>query len=440
MIDSPCKLIHFRRTCFLLLIFGCLSLTSVRAQTPSVMVTLVDQTQYEGAISECSIDILSLQTETGEKKLAIEEVELVRFQESAPVSADGSARLRLLDYSEIVATSPAIEGKRLVGKFGFGSKSKFLKRNVRSIVFDRGQEYDNLVRQVDTVLADRSIAADTLIVFRKGEFNAIEGVVKNLNADRVEFSIGDQTAEVALAKVSAITFFKAGAAEAIEDRFSTPLATCELVDGSLLRLSRFAVSDKKIEAVALCGERFSLEYENVLSLNFKMTTSVPISELTPTTNDWSPLVTTASVIEPLRQLRLARFDKSFSGNPIALDVVRPAEEVARGKTATFAKSFDSGIAIHGGGRIAWRLGGNYNRLRGTIGFSPAASPLGSVKFRVLVDGQLQVEQELRKSKMNGPIDFEVEIEGRQRLVFAVDYADGNSIGDIVHLVDVVLEK
>jgi hypothetical protein len=126
MIDSPCKLIHFRRTCFLLLIFGCLSLTSVRAQTPSVMVTLVDQTQYEGAISECSIDILSLQTETGEKKLAIEEVELVRFQESAPVSADGSARLRLLDDSEIVATSPAIEGKRLVGKFGFGSKSKFL--------------------------------------------------------------------------------------------------------------------------------------------------------------------------------------------------------------------------------------------------------------------------------------------------------------------------
>lgn len=432
--------IRFAGGCFFVLAFGWLTATSALAQTPSVVVTLVDQTKHSGAISECSIDILTLETDKGQIPLATEEIESVQFQESAPVSADGLARIRLLDNSEVATKSPAIEGKNLVGQFGYGGESKLLKRNVRAIVFDRPEQYEDLVRHVGEVLADRSVVADTLVVFRKDDFNAIEGVVKNLNPDRVEFSIGDQTAAVSLAKVSAITFFKAGAADAINDQFSTPLATCKLVDGSVLRLSRFTVSDKKIEAVALCGERFSLEHENVLSLNYKMTTSVPISELRPTTNDWSPLITSASIAEPLRRLRLARFDKSFDGTPIALNVARPAEEIDRGKTATFAKSFESGIAMHGGGRIAWRLGGNYKRLRGTIGFAPSASPLGCVKFRVLVDGQLQVEQEIQKSKMNGPEDFEVEIEGRQRLVFEADYADGNSIGDVVHLVDVVLEK
>lgn len=409
-------------------------------QTPTVMVKLVDQSTQAGEILECGVDGIQLKSRGGSRFLPVEDIESIQFHESAPSKIDSPIRVSLLDGSDIVVAQCEIEGRNLVGRRGVGGKIQLSKRKVRSIVFDRPADSEKLAGHVGDVLADRSIAADTLVVMRKGKFNAIEGIVKGLGPARVEFSIGDQTAEVALAKVSAITFFKAGVVQAIAEEFSDPFAVCKLVDGSVLRLSRFVVSAKKIEAVTLCGEKLSLRHEDVLSLNYKTTTQVPISELRPTTNDWVPLLTTQSVVESLRRLRLARFNRSFRGSPIVLDVVRSTDEVARGKTPTVSKTFENGIAMHGGGRIAWRIGGNYKMVRGKIGFAPSASVLGNVKFRMIVDGELRAELELRKSEMVGPSDFELELEDRQRLVFEIDYADANSIGDVVHLVDVMLEK
>jgi hypothetical protein len=412
------------------------------AQTPTVEVRLLDQSKSTkvGTIIDSNIDVLQLKTSQGVENLLIETLESINFHESALTKIESPIKIGLLDGSELVVSECELVDQKIEARLGIGINIQPPKRKVRSIIFERPESRRKLASHVSDVLRDDSIAADTLVVFRKGEFNVIEGIVNKLGRTNVEFSIDDQTAEVNLAKVSAITFFKAGATNATNDQYSDPFATCQLADGSVLRLRRFSVNQDKINAITLTGQELNLVAQNLISLSFKTTTTVPISELPPTTNDWTPLLAPRSIQEHLRQLRLARFDSSFDGPKISLDVPRTQQQAALGKTPTITKTFDSGIAIYGGGRIAWQLGGDYKLVRGSVGFAPSASPLGQVNFRIIADGRLVSELPMQKSEMKGPADFEVEIDDCQRMVFEIDYADGNSIGDLVHMVDVVLEK
>ena len=71
-------------------------------------------------------------------------------------------------------------------------------------------------------------------MIRGEKFNAIEGIVKGLDQDNVQFAIDEQSAEVPTSKLAAITFFKAG-----KNDFSAPLATCVLSDTSRIKLRSF---------------------------------------------------------------------------------------------------------------------------------------------------------------------------------------------------------
>ena len=314
-----------------------------------------------------------------------------------------------------------------------GGTVSISKRNVGSIVFagDRA----TIQKQVNKIKQDASIAADTLVVIRGEEFNAIEGVVKELDQNSVEFAIDEQAAEVPISKLAAITFFKAG-----QNDYSAPLATCVLSDTSRIRLRNFKLVEKQFVLTALTGDRFNVDWSKVVAFEFNSTVSVSLTELAPSTNDWKPLLADSGIVEKLKQLRLARIDQSFDGQPLSLEFPRPAAEVEAGKSQMTTREFDSGLAVQGGGRLAWRLGGDYQSLSGMIGFSPRANEFGDVKVRMLVDGDVVFEQELVNKTMIEPAVFEIDLTDRQRMIIEIDYADGRSIGDVIHLVNLTLRK
>ena len=63
-----------------------------------------------------------------------------------------------------------------------------------------------------------------------------------------------------------------------------------------------------------------------------------------------------------------------------------------------------------------------------------------MKVRILVDGKELYAQEFVKNEMTEPQPFEIDLVNVQRMIIEVDYADGRSIGDVIHLVNLTLQK
>ena len=418
-----------------LLVFTLHTTTNVAcAQTPTVDIRMLDGSKVLGTMVEVTRDQLKLENDTGSMTVEVEQIEAIKFPESESAKLpETAAQFYLLDGSSVFVDKYNYADRKITATMTTGNETSIPKRNVSSIIF--AGDRTAIRKQVEQVKRDSDVVADTLIVLRNEEFNAIEGVVKGLNPKSVQFAIEEQSADVPISKLSAITFFKAG-----KDDFSDPLATCVLSDTSRINLRGFELTPKQLVLTSLTGEKFNVAFNKVVSLEFNTLTNLPLTNLTPSTNDWEPLLAGQAIVEKLRQLRLARINQSFSGQPLSLMVPRPDAEVEAGKTRTVERVYESGIAVQGGGRLAWRLEGDYQSLRGLIGFAPQASEFGRVNVRILVDGKERYTQELVKTEMTEPQPFEIDLVDGQRMIIEVDYADGRSIGDVIHLVNPILQK
>lgn len=419
---------------FFLAIVLTLATNPAFAQTPTAAVRTLEGVDVVGTMLDVTVDQLKLETGAGVKTVDLGQIETIEFPESAKVQLpEQAAMFQLLDGSSVFVDKYNYADRKIEATLSTGKVVSISKRNVSSIVLPGDRE--TIQKQVRQIKQDASIAADTLVVIRGGEFNAIEGIVKQLDQDSVQFAIDDQSRAVPISKLAAITFFKASKTD-----YSAPLATCVLSDSSRIKLRSFKLDAKQLALTSLTGDLFNVEFSKVVSFEFNSTETVPLSELPPSTNDWRPLLADSGIVGKLKQLRLARFDRSFSGKPLSLEFPRPTAEVEAGRSRAMTREFDSGIAIQGGGRLAWRLDGNFISLSGLVGFSPQASEFGNVRIRMLADGDVVFDQELSKKTMVEPKAFEIDLTGRRRMIIEIDYADGRSIGDVIHLVNLALQK
>ena len=303
------------------------------AQTSTVEVRMLDGSKAVGTMTEVTLDQLKLANDAGTTTVSVEQIESIKFPESeAAKLPQTAAQFQLLDGSSVFIDKYNYVDRKITATMTTGDETSIPKRNVSSIIFagDRAA----IRKQVDQIKRDSDVVADTLIVLRNEEFNAIEGVVKGLNPKSVQFAIEEQSADVPISKLSAITFFKAG-----KDDFSDPLATCVLSDTSRINLRGFELTPKQLVLTSLTGEKFNVAFNKVVSLEFNTLTNLPLTNLTPSTNDWEPLLAGQAIVEKLRQLRLARINQSFSGQPLSLMVPRPDAEVEAGKTRTVERVY-----------------------------------------------------------------------------------------------------
>jgi len=282
------------------------------AQTPTVEILMVDGAKAVGTMVEVTLDQLKLENDAGS---------------TVAKSPKTAAQFHLLDGSSVFIDKYNYADRKITATMTTGNETSIPKRNVSSIIFAGDRTV--IQKQVEQVKRDSDVVADTLIVLRNEEFNAIEGVVKGLNPKSVQFAIEEQSADVPISKLSAITFFKAG-----KDDFSDPLATCVLSDTSRIKLRGFELTPKQLVLTSLTGEKFNVEFNKVVSLEFNTTTTLPLTNLAPSTNDWEPLLAGQTIVGKLRQLRLARINQSFRGQPLSLKIPRPDAEVEAGKTRT----------------------------------------------------------------------------------------------------------
>lgn len=415
---------------------------------PLVTAKLVSGESVTGILRLIDIDSVTIQNQEDLQTIPHAKLESVRFGPSELKSNAGQlppfAKLILADGSILNASKVQLTESKLSIQL-FGSDAASLKtRDVDAILFKfDGTKLEQQARSVAVGRKDRQ--GDTLIVNRDGDFNAIEGVARSLSEGRVAFSVGEQTAEVDIEKLDALTFF-----HAVNREFEKAPITCQLRDGSLFQARRVLVvnaegeeassanaagDDQRLRIVTLAGPVFDVAHSSVHQMVFGSGMAVKLSDLIPATNDWQPLLASPAIVESLRQMRIARINQSFSGDPLRVESID--DSPFQRKTI---KTFNSGFAIAGGGRLAFRLGGEYKRLRGLIAFAPTADERGMVRMKISADGEEIFNQTLAKVDMAKPLPIDFVIEGRDRVLIEVGYHDGRSVGDQLHLVDLVLSK
>jgi hypothetical protein len=275
-------------------------------------------------------------------------------------------------------------------------------------------------------------SGDAIVVRRSGRLETIEGIVGDISADKVDFRLDDRSASIDRSKITGVIFYHAKGRE-------LPPARCQLtlLDGSVLKLRQIELTGDSFLGLACSGARFELPRELVARLDFSLGRAVFLGSMTPTNRDWTPLIAGSAILEKLRQVRLPRANRSFDNRPLEL-VFYPedSDPVKIPRTQTF----DNGYAMVGGSKLVFSLDRQFERLTGLAGFSPMADSEGNVVLKIRCDNRLALQQQLRKSDNKNPLKLDIDLKDVQRLVIEVDYVDGRSVGDMIHLCNLKVSR
>ena len=400
-------------------------------QESPVRIQTTSGTQHDGVISEFDIDVMNVQTANGDVSFAYEQIETIVFGGQAQPPDASTVSLRLVDGSALNVKSFSISSQNVSAQLQCDVTAIIRTRDVEYI---RMKSYENelvLAKQWKQLLADDSREGDSIVVNRSGELDTVDGIIGDLTEDKLTFSIEDRTARVPLEKLDAMLFYHAKGRE-----MASTVCEIELVDQSQVLVRKIERTDSAIVALAVCGTKMEIPFGSIVRMNFALGRDVILSNISPTTNDWQPLMTSSAIVDKLRRLKLARVNESFSGQPLSLKFHSQSGLSFLAKT----KQFENGFAIQSGGKLAFAVNGQYSRLSGLVGFDPSANPSGDVLFKVLVDGKIVVENEMRNREMENPIELDLDIKNANRIVFQVDFHDGRSTGDQLHMVNLKVSQ
>ena len=367
--------------------------------------------------------------------ISFDQTETMRF-DNPPVDADvisNAARVRLIDGSRLRVSRFLKQDTLIEILLVDGSAITLRPRNVD---FFRQRDNDGPTDEKFAAVivggdGEVKVASDGVVVLRSGQLQVIEGRIGDVTDDAVNFTVDDQTAEVKRERLDGFFFYHA-AGRTIE----TPACELELVGGSTIAARSLESTDRGLSVTAVCGEVFELDWRVVARCDFSVGRSLALTDLPPATVDWTPLIASAEIANRLKAFRQPRIDESALGEPLALMDAIPAAP----HSGMAVVEFQRGISIAGGGKISWRLGGEFTSLSGKVGFDPTADPAGVAELIIEVDGRAGFTSTMSNAEVAAPLPFTVDVADAERIVIRVNYADGRDLGDQLNLVELQLTR
>ena len=320
----------------------------------------------------------------------------------------------------------------------FTSEELTLELNTRDVAYldFTGKSQTSRDRWLAIAQDDQQLA-DRLILTREQTLDFVEGLVGDVLVDTVEVRVDDRSVEAKRSRIDGIVYYHAAGRQ-----FSEPIALLETVYGQFfirsLNLEENEFLDEhspiyQVETIA--GSQLSFFESELVAVDVSLGRLVYLSDLEPSTYDWQPLYQESPLQSYQRLLQRPSRDQSFSGRTLSLEYSREFPHDMRKDEKTFSK----GLAVKGGTRLVYSIGGQYQRLQGHIGFDPSALNDGAVEILILGDGRELLRSPLQKH-LDDPIALDLPIQAVNRLSIQIDYFDERNVGDVIHLCDLKVVK
>ncbi|HEY7315210.1 MAG TPA: NPCBM/NEW2 domain-containing protein [Gemmataceae bacterium] len=268
-------------------------------------------------------------------------------------------------------------------------------------------------KTLDAEKLRRRLAADTrdrdTLCLRNGD--VLAGVLTGLDENNVEMEVEKKQVKAPIGQVAYIAF-NTELADALRPKgvYARLVMTEGQRDGGgRLSLTSASCSDgETLTGTTVFGARVRVPLREVAALDLYQGQAVHLSDLKPAKYDYRPFL-----------------DATW---PYALNANVAGHDLRLG-----GSTYDKGVSLHSHSRLSYRAGGAYRRFEALVGLDERDGREGSVRVRVLADGEALVDREL--TRRDGAVPIAVKIEGVRELTLEVDFGAGADVQDVVNWVD-----
>jgi len=429
---SPTQQISIR---ILFVLLACLGLDTAnglaQGSSRSILVKTTDGQSLAGELVALDGQLLELVIQEEKQTLAFDQIDSASFPNAVQNQQPSVLQCQLADGSSFNAQKISVSEAQANLQLSSGQQIAIAQSSLKSLLlFDVKDDPDKL-RRWDEFLPSFTASNDAIVAEKNGALQAIEGIVGDVGNNGFDFQMGGRQVTVKAEKLTGVIFYRA-------DR-ELPETVCHvrLNDDSIIAAAQLSMAEGNVNIVTGTEDRIALPVNAIASFDLSAGRAIYLSDLLPTTNDWKPLVASRTHLESLTKLNQSVANGSFTGQPLSLRTVASDGLDFLSTTQTYSKGF----AISAGGRLAFNLNGQFRRLTALTGFDPEMDALaGSVRLEIQVDQKIALSAVLENRQLVKPFAVDVDLTNAKRLVIRVNYHDGRSVGDRIHLVDARLSR
>ncbi|MEZ6095156.1 MAG: NPCBM/NEW2 domain-containing protein [Pirellulaceae bacterium] len=366
-------------------------------------------------ISTPSFQIVNGVLSFSRKQLNIDDLQQIKREHFEALNDLSSSFIATVDGSTLTFSSIQIPDRVVMLEHN-ESRMEISRADLSTIVFTPLNADDKV--QWNQLLSSPPESSDAIIVSREGNWRFVEGTIGTISEQGIEFTVGDQTANVPVNRIVGLYFFR-------REKLERPKASCSvhLRDGSTIFAQEILTLGKQFTITTTSSTVLQFSDTEIDLIDFDIRKPISLLSLEPTSVDWTPLLEQPQIDEYLRRINLPVFVRG-DGSHVVVTIDAP---LSNGVTET--RTFDQGLQMRGGGRVAYSLDGNFNSISGIVGLSTETFG-GNVKVTIMGDDQ-ELWSAVLIDEDNSSESFDIALKSTGRLVIYVDYNDNRNTGDIV---------
>ncbi|MEX2171545.1 MAG: NPCBM/NEW2 domain-containing protein [Pirellulales bacterium] len=376
-----------------------MSASSAATPAPLSDVILAGEQSFAGQLAALGDNTLRFTAADGEPR-EVSPGAFVRW--ANPRDPVRRPRILLTDGSELVADlSWTTDGSVQLADDQMQVRTSLLGRvtlpsdTIRGVLFDAARDPVVADRMLSEMRAAEPLEQDQLWLVNG---DRLAGEIGKIDGAEATLKLADQSIDVPLTNLSAVSFHQPNSAPAEPARWALGLQ-----DGTLLRAASATGDEKRLHAKLAAGIEIS---------------GKSLSDIVFLQNLAGDGFTYVSEMEPIDYKHTPYFNLAW---PLAVD-----ENLLSQPLRADDKRYLKGVAMHSASRAVYRLAGNERTFESTIALDDTAGNAGSVIYRVYTvrngKSELAFESDIVRGG-DAPQPISVNLTGAQGLVLLVDYAD-----------------
>lgn len=410
----------------------------------TVKVATLDGDNISGEITSLSADTLALKTDGVDRMFAVRNLLSVTPQHNgsknvAPIGTFSGAIVELLDGSRLLGTKYSVANSKAKLKLTSGAEAEIPTRAIRSVRLKSHENRPELKLEWNEIVGSK-IAGDTIIIRKevkvpvgdkgaKTEYslNSLDGVLRNVTDEVVEFDYAGDTLPVKRQKVEGFVYYHTAGR-----KFPTPICRVYEASGSQWLVRSLDLNKGVVKVESASGVRTLLDLKNIVKFDFTAGNTTYLSDLAPERIEWNPYLDFGTTSKALIELNKPRMDRGLLGEKLSLFVKDETGQRVR-------RDFDKGISVHSRTLLAYRLPADSKRFIAKTGISPSATGGGYVKLVISGDRETLLEA-IVKADDESPLVIDKDVSGFKRLTILVDFGDESDFSDHLNLCNARITK
>ena len=383
---------------------------------PVVDVATIDHGKHHGVLERLDAASLSLRTADGATKLPLAQVAQITLKGKSPSESQPTSWIECIDGTRMPAASFQLREGKAHWELLDGSSITTSARAVRAVRFYRPAAATDRAWR-DYVSQRRP--TDLIVIRKTSEsLDMLEGMVRAVTDESVEFEFDGQKIPVKRTKLEGIVLSAARAAE-------RPLE-CMATDqhGGEWHVAELTIENGRVVLTTQSGVKWRGDPSFFSRFDFSSLGTVSLADLAPLQEDWHYIFPLPTDREDLIGLLKQRYAPRKGTCP-----------------ATNGHSSGTGgpsLVLTSGTEVTYRLPEPFESLRAQAVIAPSAGRSGHVRLVISSDGKPLFSEAITAG--DPPTAVEVPLQGVRRLTIRVEFGRNLHLGDELHLCHAVLVK